>query len=128
MFLESTLLFIARTIDCGMEQLPLLLDEIFMERSHPFYVNRCCELTQTSVVKRADLCNGSISRSPSEISEIGDADSGPEVFEDETRARRATFALRQPGGAPHESKEKSENLCGTQPAFYHERFSGHRGS
>lgn len=106
MFLESTLLFIARTIDCGMEQLPLLLDEIFMERSHPFYVN---------------------SRSPSEISEIGDADSGPEVFEDETRARRATFALRQPGrvhGRRGRGSCSEGRLIGNINAFG--RFGGFR--
>eukprot|EP00286_Rhodomonas_abbreviata_P019344 CAMPEP_0181297116 /NCGR_PEP_ID=MMETSP1101-20121128/5065_1 /TAXON_ID=46948 /ORGANISM="Rhodomonas abbreviata, Strain Caron Lab Isolate" /LENGTH=750 /DNA_ID=CAMNT_0023402025 /DNA_START=132 /DNA_END=2381 /DNA_ORIENTATION=- len=78
-FLESTLLFIARTIESGMEQLPLLLDEIFMERSHPFYIN-------------------SISRSPcADIAEMADEEAGPGIFDDDGRSRRAIFAERQPG-------------------------------
>ncbi len=39
-FLRSTLIFIARFLDTGVDELPIILEHIFDQRTQPFYVNR----------------------------------------------------------------------------------------
>eukprot|EP00960_Hanusia_phi_P075977 768493-Hanusia_phi.AAC.4 len=71
-FLRHTLIFIARTLTCGIEQLHVILDEIFMERNQPFYVNSSGDVHE-------------------EISGYG-APTGVEAFEDEAKMREAIYA------------------------------------
>jgi|NorSeaMetagenome_1021524.scaffolds.fasta_scaffold170034_2 hypothetical protein len=39
-FLRSTLIFIARFLDTGVDELAIILEHIFDQRTQPFYVNR----------------------------------------------------------------------------------------
>lgn len=54
-FLRHTLIFIARTLTCGIEPLHIILDEIFMERNQPFYVNRYGLEVQLSFSNRSTV-------------------------------------------------------------------------
>jgi len=39
-FLRNTLIFIARSLDTGVDELAIILEQVFDQRTQPFYVNR----------------------------------------------------------------------------------------